>query len=138
MDTKLLENEILNASNVSKLFEKREGEFSKMTLRDYFLEMMRKYNVEKKDIIARADVAGSYAYEIIDGKKQPRRDKLIRICFGFPLTVSELQKALKYGGVNELYAKNKRDACIMFAAHKGYTVMQLNELLDKENEEIVQ
>lgn len=138
MDTKLLENEILNSSDVSKFLEKREEEFTKTSLRDYFLEMMRKYNVEKKDIIARADVAASYGYEIIDGKKQARRDKLIRICFGFPLSVAEMQKALKYGGVNELYAKNKRDACIMFAAHKGYSVMQLNELLDNENEEIVQ
>ena len=70
----------------------------------------------------------------ISGKKHPSRDILLKLAFGFPLTVNETNHLLYYGNVGSLYPRFKRDAYIMFALHQKYTVIQTNEYLYAHNE----
>lgn len=136
--TKELVNEIKKADNINQFMEENISEFHAKRLSDYLMEMLIKYNLEKKQVIAQAEINVTYGYQIFDGRKQPKRDKIIQICFGFPLTVDEIQIALRCGGVSELYPRNKRDAYIMFASNQKYNLRKLNELLYQMKEEEIE
>lgn len=127
--TELLQSELKNAKNPAEFFEENRNALKEITVCDYLLEMLIKYDAEKKDVVAKSGMSGTYPYQIFDGKKAAGRDKLIRLAFGFPLSLEETQRLLKYGGHNELYVKVKRDAYVMFALEKGYDIQKLNELL---------
>ena len=71
----------------------------------------------------------SYVYQIFSGAKIPSRDKLIALAFGMHLTDDETQKLLKLSGNRELYARDERDALILFALQRKMTVMDTNSLL---------
>jgi hypothetical protein len=79
----------------------------------------------------------NYGYELFrNDVKKASRDKLIRICIGFPLSVEEAQKVLRYGKVRPLYPRDERDAYILFGLNKKYTLDELNDLLYEHNFEI--
>lgn len=51
----------------------------------------------------------TYGYQIFDGKKRPKREKLLQLAFGFPLSLDDTNRLLCAGGVNGLYIRCKRD-----------------------------
>ena len=99
---------------------------------------MIKYDAQKPEIGKRADLDEGYMYQIFNGRRNAKRDKLIRLAFGFPLTVEETQKLLQLSGCGELYVRRKRDAYIMFALEKGYDVLKTNDLLYDKGVEILE
>jgi len=127
--TELLKSELKHAATLQAFMEENADSLKEKTASDYLLEMLIKYNTEKSEVLARANISGTYAYQIFDGRKTAGREKLIQLAFGFPLNLEETQRLLKYGGYSELYVKNKREAYIMFALEKGYTIQRLNDLL---------
>lgn len=71
----------------------------------------------------------AYVYQIFSGEKTPSRDKLIALSFGLRLSDQETQKMLKLSGNRELYARDARDALILYAIQHKQTIMQTNDLL---------
>ena len=128
-NTELLQSELKNAKNPAEFFEKNIQVLKGKTVQEFLTELLIKHDVEKNDVVVKSGLTGTYPYQIFDGKKTAGRDKLIQLAFGFPLSLEETQRLLKYGGHNELYVKVKRDAYVMFALEKGYDISKLNELL---------
>ncbi len=71
----------------------------------------------------------AYVYRIFAGQKIPSRDKLIALAFGMRLSDEEAQKMLKLSGNRELYARDGRDALILFALQRNMTIIDTNGLL---------
>ena len=92
----------------------------------------------KPDIIKRSGMEEGYLYQIFNGRRHAKRDKLLQLAFGFPLTVEETQRLLRLGGYGELYVRRKRDVYLMFALEKGYDVQQANMLLYDKGVEILE
>ncbi len=53
------------------------------------------------------------------------------------LGLRETDRLLQAAGANELYCKNRRDAIIIFAVQKGYTLQKVNEELYRFGEETI-
>ena len=85
--------------------------------------------LSKADVVRRSSLDRTYVYQIFAGAKTPSRDKLIAIAFGLCLSDEETQEMLKVSGNRELYARDARDAVIMFALQHKKTVFEANELL---------
>ena len=100
-------------------------------------ELLIKYDAHKPRIAKRADLDEGYMYQIFNSRRNAKRDKLIRLAFGFPLTLEETQKLLRLGECGELYVRRKRDAFLMFALEKGYDAMQANDLLYEKGIELL-
>ena len=127
--TELLKSELKHADTLQAFIDENADNMREKSVSDYLMEMLIKYNTEKNEVLARADITGTYVYQIFDGRRSAGREKLIQLAFGFPLNLEETQRLLKYGGYSELYVKNKREAYIMFALEKGYDIHKLNEFL---------
>ena len=57
------------------------------------------------------------------------RDRLIALAFGMGLSEDEAQSLLKVSKNRELYARDERDAVILFALQRGQSILAANELL---------
>lgn len=134
--TGVLQSELKNAVKLEDFLENNATVLKAKTVSEFLMEMLIKYNLEKSAVVARSGLSGTYAYQIFDGRKAAGREKLLQLAFGFPLTLDETQHLLKYGGFNELYVKNKRDAYVMYAIEKKYDIPTINKLLLESGEKI--
>lgn len=136
-DTKFLQEELRKSSNLDKFEEENSSELHALSVADYLNELLIKYDEKKAEIGKRANLDEGYMYQIFNGRRNAKRDKLLRLAFGFPLTLEETQRLLRLGGCGELYVRRKRDAYLMFALEKGYDVMQTNDLLYEKGVELL-
>lgn len=136
--TEMLINEIKTTDRIDSFISENTEEIQELSLSEYLRELLQKYDLEKSDVFKRAGMADTnYGYELFrNDVKKASRDKLIRICIGFPLSVEEAQKVLRYGKVRPLYPRDERDAYILFGLNKKYTLDELNDLLYEHNLDI--
>ena len=69
------------------------------------------------------------AHQIFSGHKNPTRDKVLALCFGFLLSLDETQTLLKCTGYGPLYPRDPKDSLIIFALQRNYSIADVNELL---------
>lgn len=73
-------------------------------------------------------------HQIISGRRQPSRDRLLCLCVGLGLTLEETKDFLKKARETDLYAKDRRDAIIMFAIVQGWDLGRINDSLYEDGE----
>lgn len=71
----------------------------------------------------------SYTYQILNGRRQPTRNFLIRIAFLCALSVDETQRMLTIGNRPILYPRNRFDAAVLYCLQHGLDEDKCNELL---------
>ncbi len=77
-------------------------------------ELCIEKNVSCAQVIRSCGIDRTYGYQLFSGVRQPSRDKVLQLAFGFPLSVEETQELLRIAGKSPLYPKIKRDAAILF------------------------
>lgn len=85
-------------------------------------------------MIQNAQIQRNYGYQILNGSKNPGRNKVIALSLALHFSLDETQRALTLSGENILYSKNKRDSILIFSIQKRLSVQQTNELLFEMNE----
>lgn len=133
--TKELLNELQKAEDIFEFAKENETELESVTLTELLEQFLDKYQKTKKDVIKDAGLDTTYGYQIFDGRKKPRRDKLLQLAFGFPLTIEETNTLFRTGGMSSLYVRCKRDTICMYCLQQGMMVDECNELLYKAGEE---
>ena len=136
--TKELINELRKTADILDFVKVNERELEVLSLTDQLEQYLIKYDKAKRDIIKDAGLDTTYGYQIFDGKKKPRRDKILQLAFGFPLSVEETNILLRAGGMNSLYIRSKRDAICMYCLQQKKTIDECNEMLFKAGEETFQ
>ena len=104
---------------------------------DYINEILLEKDLEKSDIIRDAQIPRTYAYQIFQGSKQAGRDKILQLAIAMKLNLEETNRLLTVAHNNHLYAKQQRDAILIFGISKQYSLMEINELLDEFHHELL-
>ena len=128
-NTYILQEELRKSDSLDQFEKENNSDLCAKSVADYLNDLLIKYDAYKPQIAKRGGLNEGYTYQMFNGIRTPSRDKLIRIAFGFPLSVDETQRLLYLGECGELYVRRKRDAYLMFALEKGYDAMQANDLL---------
>ena len=136
--TEMLINELKTTDKIESFVTENADEIYELSLSEYLRELLETYGYDKSEVFKRAGMSDTnYGYELFrNDSKKASRDKLIRLCIGFPLSVEETQKVLKYGKVRPLYPRDERDAYILFGLNKKYTLDEINDLLYEHNLEL--
>ncbi len=127
--TEELTHEIKSATDIDDYLSANSNHMLTASLSEYLNTLLLQKKIRKADVIRGSLLSRAYVYKIFAGEKIPSRDKLIALAFGLGLSDSETQKMLKLSGNQELYARNKRDALILFALQKNKSILEINELL---------
>lgn len=105
------------------------ADFDAPALCEYLRQLLEERHVSTGEIIQRCNLDRGYGYQLFNGTRRPTRDMLIIIGFQLSLDEKKLQRLLKIAGRPVLYARNRRDAAILFALNKRLTLPQTEELL---------
>lgn len=124
-----LAHEIKTVTNIEDYLSTNKMYLIKDSLSRHLHMLLAEKGLRRADVIRDSLLGRAYVYRIFAGQKIPSRDKLIALAFGMHLTDEETQKMLKLSGNRELYAKDERDALILFALQRKMTVMETNSLL---------
>ena len=82
-------------------------------------------------MLDKADIGTSFGYALFNGSRKPSRDTVIKLGMAFGLDLEETQKLLSAAGFGGLYPKIKRDAVIIYAIQRGYSMHQTQEQLSR-------
>lgn len=124
-----LNHEIKTATDVADFLAKNKGQMLTRSLPEHLNLLLSQKGASRADVVRGSLLDRAYVYQIFSGGKTPSREKLIAIAFGLCLSDDETQKMLKLSGYRELYARDERDALILFALQRNKTIFQTNELL---------
>lgn len=124
-----LNHEIKTATDVADFLAKNKGQMLTRSLPEHLNLLLSQKGASRADVVRGSLLDRAYVYQIFSGGKTPSREKLIAIAFGLCLSEDETQKMLKLSGYRELYARDERDALILFALQRNKTIFQTNELL---------
>lgn len=72
-------------------------------------------NAQHADIIRALNLERSHGYQILNGRRVPTRDQLIKICLFLRLDFDEVQRMLKTAKKEVLYARDMTDAKIIYS-----------------------
>lgn len=76
---------------------------------------MAEKNIPHMDIIRALNVERSHGYQILNGRRVPTRDQLIKICLFLGLDFDDVQRLLKIAKKDILYARDMTDAKIIYS-----------------------
>lgn len=93
--------------------------------------------ISAASVIQNAQIPRTYGYQILNGSKNPGRNKVLALSLTLNLSLDDTQRALTLAGENILYSKNKRDSILIFSLQKKLSVQQTNELLFEMNKPLL-
>lgn len=127
--TNELRHEIKTATDIEDYLTENREHLLKNSLSEHLHMLLSEKSLTRADVIRGSLLGRAYVYRIFAGEKLPSRDKLIALAFGLQLSDEETQKMLKLSGNRELYARDGRDALLLFALQRGMSIMDTNGLL---------
>ena len=134
-NTNDLQRELTAAADLSLFLSENEEHFISENFADMLQVLFQKSGLSKAALAKRAGTSEVYLYQIFSGGRTPSRDRTICLCFGLAATLEETQDLLKHSGLAQLYAKDRRDAIIIYGLTHGMDLVEVNDKLFSENEE---
>ena len=124
-------------TDLDRYFEENPTSFINVDIKEFWKNAVDTSSKTKSDIINKADMSYCYFYDVINGRKIPSKDKIIRIVLAINLSLDDCQEALRISGKSALYPRIKRDSILIYAINKGYSIYQTNDLLAEHGEEML-
>lgn len=116
-------------------FSKNDDQFVNEDIKAFWENLITERNYSKSNIINKSDFSYCYFYDVINGRKMPTKDKVVRLGLAMKLSLDECQQALKISGRSALYPRIRRDSILIYAIENKLTIFQCDELLSKYGEE---
>lgn len=129
-----LQRELTAAPNLSRFLSDNHDQFINRNFSSHLQTLFQKSGLSKAVLAKRAGTSEVYLYQILSGERIPSRDRAICLCFGLTATLEETQELLKHSGLAQLYAKNRRDAIIIYGLLHQMELVEINDRLYTENE----
>lgn len=89
-------------------------------------------NVPHTKVIRLLNVERCYGYQLLNGKRTPTREQLIKIGIILKLSFEEVQRLLKTAGKDTLYARNLTDARVIYSLEHELEYYKACEFIWKE------
>lgn len=133
--TEELLNELLSSPDPNSFLSSANP--SRRSLAEYLQQLLDEKGLERSKVVREAGLNDTFGYQIFKGTRKASRDKVLQLAFAMQLGLREADRLLQAAGANELYCKNRRDAIIIFAVQKGYTLQKVKEELYRFGEETI-
>lgn len=136
-NTDEMQQEIQSTDNIYDVLDNNHESFRFEELSEYLKELLERKNIKPAEAIRKSGIDRCYGHQIISGKRVPSRDKLIALSFGMGLELDEVNDLLKISRNRTLYARDQRDAVIIYAFTNKLSIIETNQLLFDKDIEII-
>ena len=130
LSTKELWAALFQAPGINYLINEYEKEYELPEFSDYITELCRVRGLKHETIIKRSNLGTSFGHRLFSGKRNPSRDTVIMLAFGFGMNVDETQQLLKVAQAALLHPKVKRDAVIAFCLYHNMSLIETQIALE--------
>jgi hypothetical protein len=89
------------------------------SLAEYLNSELEKRGLKQSEVLHRADISQTFGWYVFNGERGMGRDNVLKISFAMGFDVRHANRALQAAGANTLYAKNRRDAIIIYCLEHG-------------------
>jgi len=121
-----LEQEIRSSKDPSIL---SGDDFTAPELTEYLHTILEDRGMTVIQAIQCCNLDRSYGYQLFNGTRRPPRDVLLTLSVRLGLTEAEAQRLLKLAGRPVLYARNRRDAAVLYCLSHRLSLAEVDELL---------
>ena len=112
--TSTLMKKLFKTAGLKSFMADYDGVFVTEDFATHLKELCAARYLSCAQVIHSCGIDRTYGYQLFSGVRQPSRDKVIQLAFGFPLSIEETQELLRIAGKSPLYPKIKRDAAILY------------------------
>lgn len=105
-------------------------DFSSPQIHIYLTDLLNGYGISNKDFFDKMELERSYGYQILNGRRRPSRELLIKTAIYLHLDLDETQRLLKIGNREILYPRVRADAVAIFVIEKELSLSEYQELID--------
>jgi hypothetical protein len=137
LPTEVMLNQLKNTSGLDDFITENKKGFYNSSICEHFEMLFDKYGISKSDAIKRSNIESGYAYQILRGIKNAKRDKYIRLAVGIGLNLEDTQRLLTIARQGILYPKVLRDALIIFAINNRLGIVNLELLMEEKGVELL-
>lgn len=120
---------LFKAPNLEQFIRNNLEEMQLLSFSEYITELCKKQGNVAERIIKRANIERSFGHQIFRGSRNPSRDTVLQLAFGFEADVETAQELLKFARMSALYPRMKRDAAIIYCLHHHFSVMETQQVL---------
>ena len=131
--TEELKAELTNCRDIHYYLSTNENVFIKTSFREFVEELLLEKGLKKSQLVKESGLDQTYCYQILSGKKNPSRDKLLCLILAMQLNDKEAEMLLYLAEKPALYPKSSRDSIILFALQNKLSVNETDELLYEAN-----
>ncbi|MGN0377427.1 MAG: helix-turn-helix domain-containing protein [Suilimivivens sp.] len=108
----------------------KDKDFKCPEMRYYLADLLRTHKMTSAEYIEKMNLDRSYGYQLLNGRRKPSRELLIRTAILFELNLEETQRLLKIGNREVLYPRVRKDAIAVFVIEKGLPLSEYQELVE--------
>jgi transcriptional regulator with XRE-family HTH domain len=130
-----LKQELMSTPDLDGFLSQYSEDFSNANAHEMLEDLFNKKKISKASLAKLSGMSEIYLYQVFSGRRNPSRNRLLCLCFGLGATIDETQELLKQCGYAQLYAKNRRDAIIIYGIVNGVDLFAINDKLFEENED---
>ena len=131
-DTGDLLSDLKNAKGLNALdnyIKDLEGDNYELSFSSYLQQLIDASGLKNSDIIDRSNIERSYFYQILNGRKNPGRNKIISIALALGTDLEVTQRLLILAGEGALYSKHPRDSILIYSINNHMSPMDTGFLL---------
>lgn len=121
---------IFQAPSPHSFLEENTQALAAPTFTEYLDTLCRERNAVREHVISRAGIERSFGHQLFRGARNPSRDNVLRLAFGFMLDVEQTQAFLRAARRAPLYPRIKRDAVIIWGLAHGKTIVDIQVALN--------
>lgn len=129
MKTSQLLKDLFKATTIEQYLDEHEEDCIQIPFYSYLRKLCLEKNLLPADVIKRANLETSYGYQIFKGKRNPSRDTVIQLAFGFEANFKQAQLLLRQANMSQLYPRVKRDAVVIYCLQHKMTLMDTQSIL---------
>jgi hypothetical protein len=131
LSTSSLLGRLFKTAGLKEFLDIFDGMFIDPSFHEHLQRLCAEKNLIPEHVIKSSGIDRTYGHQLFSGIRQPSRDKVVQLAFGFPLTVEETQELLKVAGKSPLYPKIKRDAVLLYCLKKRMSFIDAQAALQE-------
>lgn len=129
LPTSALWEQIFKASSLDVIYSQHDNEKAMPSFSEYISSLCKQRGEVPERIVKKANIERAFGHALFRGDRNPSRNTVLQLAFGFDADVEQTQALLRYAGHSTLYPRVPRDAVIAYCLHRHMSFVDTQHIL---------
>ena len=130
-----MQTELTRTESLRQFLEENQENFQTKEVSTLLNEKIREKRLSKAEVAKASGMSEVYLHQLVSGRRNSTRSRLICICIGMGFTLEETQNLLQHAGMAMLYSRSRSDAIIIYGITHHMDLFTINDMLYDEDED---